>query len=54
MSTVVRVRRHLASDTIHVPEARALVGKDVESVVSEVEDPEGSSNRYPLRDSVLR
>ncbi len=35
MSVLVRVRRHLDSDTIRIPELKELVGKDVEIVVRE-------------------
>lgn len=59
----VRVRRHLDSDTVRIPELRALIGRDVEIVVEEVEQPaegkksaagDGPEDKYPLRGSVLR
>ncbi len=31
----VRVRKHLDSDTIHLPEAAPLIGRDVEIVITE-------------------
>ncbi len=34
---MVSIRKHLDSDTIHLPEAASLVGKDVRIIV--VEDP---------------
>ncbi len=33
----ISIHRHLSSDTIHLPEAAALVGKDVRIIV--VEEP---------------
>jgi hypothetical protein len=35
MSAVLRIRRHIDSDTLHVPELRELMGKDVEITVTE-------------------
>ena len=57
MSTPVRIRRKLSSETLDLPELRPLIGKDVEIVVTEIEpapDPGVPSERYPLRGSVLR
>lgn len=50
MPNVVRIQRHLDSETIHLPELRELVGHDVEIVVREIETSEPIS----LKDSVLR
>ena len=50
----MRILRHLESETIHVPEARELIGRDVEIVVREIESPAEWIERYPLRGSVLR
>jgi len=50
----VRIKRHLESETVHVPEARELVGKDVEIVIREVESRVETQVRYPLRGSVLQ
>lgn len=36
MSNVVRIKRHLDSETIHLPELREMVGHDVEIVVREI------------------
>jgi len=54
MAATVRVKRHLDSETIHLPEVRELVGRDVEIVVREVEPGLPATDRYPLRGSVLR
>ena len=54
MSTTVRIRRHLDSETVHLPEARELVGRDVEIVVRELQPTPAPTERYPLRGSVLR
>jgi hypothetical protein len=55
MASTVRVRRHLDSDTIHLPEVSGLVGRDVEITVREITPTAGEpENRYPLRGSVLR
>jgi hypothetical protein len=54
MKAPVRIKRHLDSETLHLPEIRELVGHDVEIVVSEVEPEAVSKERYPLRGSVLR
>ena len=35
MSAVLKIRRHLDSETLHVPELRDLIGKDVEITVTE-------------------
>jgi hypothetical protein len=36
VSVVLRILRRLDSETLHVPELRDFIGKDVEIVVSEV------------------
>jgi hypothetical protein len=54
MAAIVRIRRRLDSETIHLPEVRDLVGRDVEIVVREVEQARPAPDRYPLRGSVLR
>jgi hypothetical protein len=51
--TTVHVKRHLDSETVHLPEIRGLVGWDVEIVVREIPAVE-PAGRYPLRRSVLR
>jgi hypothetical protein len=52
--TTVRVKRHLDSETVHLPEVRELVGRDVEIVVREIPVAAEPAERYPLRGSVLR
>lgn len=54
MSTTVRLRRKLESETLHRPELRDLVGRDVEIVVTALAPPAAGDARYPLRGSVLR
>jgi hypothetical protein len=54
MAGIVRIRRCLDSETIHLPEVRDLIGRDVEIVVREVEQARPATERYPLRGSVLR
>jgi len=54
MKAPVRIKRHLDSETLHLPEIRELVGHDVEIVVSEIEPELAAKERYPLRGSVLR
>ncbi len=53
MAGTVRIKRHLESETLHLPEIRELVGLDVEIVIREVDASAKSSERYPLRGSVL-
>jgi hypothetical protein len=36
MANVVRIKRHLDSETVHLPELKELVGHDVEIVVREL------------------
>jgi hypothetical protein len=50
--TVIRVRRHIDSDTLHLPELRELIGRDVEITVTSATDS-ADTVRYPLRGSVL-
>lgn len=67
--TALHIRRHIDSDTLTIPELRELIGRDVEIVVREVEEPQPTAARidaecaeatedwkdsYPLRGSVLR
>jgi hypothetical protein len=52
----LKLTRHVDSETLHLPELRAFLGKDVEIIVREaasatVDDAEAA--RYPLRGSVL-
>lgn len=54
MAGTVRIKRHLDSETIHLPEVRDLIGRDVEIVVRAVEEAGPRLRRYPLRGSVLR
>ncbi len=54
MTQVVRVQRHLDSDTVHLPEAHGLIGRDVEIVIREVEGETQRGEPSPLRGSVLR
>jgi hypothetical protein len=54
MTPEVRVKRHLDSDTVHLPEAHDLIGRDVEIVIREVENDTQPGERQPLRGSVLR
>lgn len=39
MPVRVRVKRHVDSETVHIPELRDLVGRDVEIVI--IEQPSG-------------
>ena len=54
MKATVRVRRHLDSETVYLPEARDLVGRDVEIVVREVRRDAKEGVDFPLRGSVLK
>lgn len=54
MRPTVRVRRHLNSETIRLPEVRDLIGHDVEIVISEVQSDAGQEADFPLRGSVLK
>ncbi|MGH2607918.1 MAG: hypothetical protein ACRDHF_02410 [Tepidiformaceae bacterium] len=51
MALLVRVRRHLDSETIHIPELKDLVGKDVDIVVKEAAVP--AREPGPLEGSIL-
>ncbi len=44
MSTI-RIRKHLDSDTLHLPELRAMIGQDVEITVVEQSDLTQESGR---------
>ena len=59
----IRLERHLDSETLHLPELRDMVGKDVVIIVQEREGVNhsrskqgaaGDADYYPLRGSVLR
>ena len=57
----IRVTQTLASETLHLPELRPLIGKQVEIIVLADEPSPGTSMaatdealRYPLRGSVRR
>jgi len=54
MKATVRVRRHLDSETVYLPEAKGLLGKDVEIVVREVDEAAEPADQFPLRGSVLK
>ena len=54
MGSIVRITRHLDSETVHLPEIHDLVGRDVEIVVREIGTVEHASEGHPLRGSVLR
>ncbi len=54
MGTIVRITRHLDSETVHLPEIHDLVGRDVEIVIREIGADEVPAERYPLHGSVLR
>lgn len=54
MSTTVRIKRRLDSETVHLSEVRELVGREVEIIVREIEGRPEPGERYPLRGSVLR
>ncbi len=54
MSTPVRIKRHLDSETVYLPEIRELVGRDVEIVVRELPVASDESRDAPLRGSVLK
>ena len=53
----VKVTRRLVSETLHLPELRPLLGKQVEIIVREAESApsvdDATPERYPLRGSVL-
>ncbi len=55
---VLRLTRHLDSETLHLPELRPFVGKDVEIIVREAESAPRASDseaaRHALRGSILR
>ena len=57
----IRIKQRLESETLHLPQVRPLVGKQVEIIVLEDESaavaettPADDVSRYPLRGSVLR
>lgn len=56
--TTIRVKRHIDSETVHLPELRPLIGKEVEIIVVEQNGGEMTIAEeqacYPLRGSVLR
>ncbi len=54
MKATVRVRRHLDSETIYLPEAKELLGKEVEIVVRELDETAEPADQFPLRGSVLK
>ncbi|HMO54577.1 MAG TPA: hypothetical protein PJ994_08745 [Tepidiformaceae bacterium] len=56
METVLRIKRHLDSETLYLPELRDLIGQDVEITVSTGIDEEAidDAEYAPLRGSVLR
>ena len=58
MAATVRVRRHVSSSNLEVPELEQFIGKEVEIVVTEVPAPEAEEqeapDRFPLRGTVLR
>ncbi len=54
MKATVRVRRHLDSETVYLPEAKGMLGKDVEIVIREVAVESPGTERFPLRGSVLK
>ncbi len=54
MKTTVRVRRHLDSETIYLPEAKELLGKEVEIVVRELDEAVEPADPFRLRGSVLK
>ena len=45
LMNAVRVRKHVDSDTLHLPELRPMIGKDVEIIV--IEDSEAPRNAAP-------
>ena len=54
----IRLKKHIESETVYLPELRPLIGKDVEIIVLDESDEEGKHPsavaQYPLRGSVLR
>lgn len=55
----IRIKQRLESETLHLPQIRSLVGKQVEIIVLEDEPatvlPAASdASQFPLRGSVLR
>ncbi len=50
MSTVVRIKRHLDSDTLYLPELHELIGEDVEIIVSTTDE----SARVAVKDEQYR
>lgn len=55
----IRIKQRLESDTLHLPQIRPLVGKQVEIIVMEDELQKsqptvGDVSSYPLRGSVIR
>jgi hypothetical protein len=43
----IRIKKHIDSDTIHLPELRPLIGRDVEIVVQDVTPREDSFWKNP-------
>lgn len=54
MKSLIRLKRHLDSETLHLPELHHLIGSDVEIVVRELPPAPRDADDYPLRGSVLR
>ena len=40
----IRIKRHLDSDTLHLPEVRGMVGKEVEIIILEEQAPAGGGD----------
>jgi hypothetical protein len=51
---IVRVRRHVSSSHLDVPELEQFIGKEVEIVVTEVPEPLEADDRFPLRGTLIR
>ncbi len=54
MGVTVRIKRHIDSETLHLPELRDMIGRDVEIEIRELPPPLAAGERYPLRGSVKR
>lgn len=53
MMKPIRIERHLDSDTLHLPELAALIGKDVEIIVRE-RNEEAKGKRISLKGTILK
>ena len=50
----VRIRKQIASETLHLPELKKLIGKVVEIIVLEEPAPKKGRSPHPLRGKKIR